>query len=215
VLRFGQAEEHAKVDQLLPPIELEVDVPTRDGVRKQKVQLHGRTDPVLANRPGSLILDWRAPKKDWSEEIRRSRKHLRAFLDHVVLTASGVAPEDDYRSCLVIAGEGVTSAVKPLPRLGRLPATEYLRTVVSDLLSQVHAYLLPCEAVFKASVVERDHDFARAVDAVFSGRTITPSSAYGPVPNPAEYPSLPNHEAARIVARRFGLFLAAVAPPEA
>jgi hypothetical protein len=48
------------------------------------------------------------------------------------------------------------------------------------------------------------------VDELFTGGSLTPSSAYGPVPDPGGFPRLPNHEAQKVVDRRFGLFFEAM-----
>ena len=93
-------------------------------------------------------------------------------------------------------------------------ARAYLGALAAELLGTVHAYFLPCEAVFTwkrradkgetmgvrdAVLLLRDDNWTRFV------------SDRGPIPDPREYPVLPESEAAAIVERRFRAYLAAIA----
>ena len=88
-------------------------------------------------------------------------------------------------------------------------ALELLTTLVRDLFSRVHDYLLPCEAVFRAWTRDRHHlpldaaaVEAAVVDLIADGRARC-ASRYGPVPEPERYLPLPAAELGPLLARRW------------
>lgn len=148
------------------------------------------------------------------------------FLDHVILSAAGrSAPH----GALLAAAEG--DVARPERRRFRALAPDqargYLTHLVEDLLAGtadavgptgVHAYLLPCEAVFEAaagkkSLVDaveelRDAYFERPTTAFFS-------TLFGPVPDAVErHEPPPLEEAERLRDRRFGLYFDLLEDPD-
>jgi hypothetical protein len=148
------------------------------------------------------------------------REELGAFLDYVVLTATGAEPaHTGHRSAVFFTkdGHGKLRALGFRP-LDRQRARDYLARLCADLLTGaldgkgaatgVHPYLLPHEAVFEnrrtqASLIDAIDELcagAESEDASFS-------SLRGPVPRVLErYAPPPASEAERMVEARFGLF---------
>ncbi|MEO8213646.1 MAG: hypothetical protein ABI560_10650, partial [Myxococcales bacterium] len=93
-------------------------------------------------------------------------------------------------------------------------ARAYLTDLVRELLSGVHAYLFPCEAVFRSfgaqlSLVDLI-DQVRA-DPYYRAHS---SSNYGPVPDPFDYPTPSGELAERYASSRFGLLRAWQSQPQ-
>jgi hypothetical protein len=139
---------------------------------------------------------------------------LRAFVDHAVLSASGVAEGRAHASLVVVATpeEAVTERCNFAP-LSRDEAIVWLRGLVRELLGGPHAYFFPCEAVFArqradpdgpaAPWLEQARDKLRDKEGPLALR-----SAYGPVPRPQEYPVPAEQRARAMIASRFGAFFA-------
>jgi hypothetical protein len=152
-----------------------------------------------------------APKDVWG---RVDRAQLRAFVDHAVLSATGVAASCPHDSLSILATpEGPVRDHVSFEALTRDEASGWLREMVRDLLSGAHAYFLPCEAVLAHEAASEDGPLsmrlaeARSKLHHYNG-PLALRSAYGPVPHPDDYP-LPEDECARdMVARRFGLLFA-------
>jgi hypothetical protein len=218
VHRFGRAGEHARVDQVHDPLALDVGVVDRHGVeRVLRVEVGGRTLPLAVGGGDirtSVTLLRRAAEKKEDEWARagRERSALRAFVDHAVLSASGVAEGRAHASVVVVATpEGATTERHEFAPLSRNEAIVWLRDLVRELLDGAHAYFFPCEAILareradpEGPVVrwlEQARDKIRDKEGPLSLR-----SAYGPVPRPQNYP-VPGEEAARsMIARRFGVY---------
>ncbi|MDP8999906.1 MAG: exodeoxyribonuclease V subunit gamma, partial [Myxococcota bacterium] len=108
VHRFGRAGEHANADHAHPPLIVEVELADTAGVtRIERVEIGGRTLPI-GRHPDmtrvSITLMRRAKdgKDDW-ERVDRQRTTLRAFVDHAVLSASGIADRRPHASVVVVA----------------------------------------------------------------------------------------------------------------
>ena len=127
------------------------------------VELQGRTSVLVETPDGpraSVILSCRA--KDSDEEIRRDKESLPAFLDHVVLAAAGLSQgRVGHRGLLLLTdGDKHEIEVRRFAALDPARARDYLARLVRDMLtgtlgpagepSGLHAYVLPCEAVFHA-----------------------------------------------------------------
>jgi hypothetical protein len=215
--RFGRAGEHARADQVHEALGIDVDVEDAAGVRcLVRAEVTGRTLPLAAGAAASITLSKRANEgtDPWAQAGRK-RDLLRAFVDHAVLVASGVAADRPHQSLVIVAtaGDAVVDAV-PLPPWTRDQATCWLRDRVRELLGQPHAYFLPCEAVFLHAqrdpqapivpVLEEARDKLRGGD-----RPPALRSAYGPVSRPQDYP-IPSEDAARaMIDARFGAILRA------
>jgi exodeoxyribonuclease V gamma subunit len=216
VHRFGRMGEHARATRAHPPLAIEVDFVDRAGVmRMARVEIGGRSLPI--ERGYSITLSRRAKEKqeDWARADRQ-RAMLRAFVDHAVLCASGVAEGDSHGSVVVTSTPEATFAEREaFGAMSRGEATVWLRNVARELLSGPHAYFLPSEAVFMwhrktpdgpvEPWLESARERLRDGDGPLALR-----SAYGPVPRAHEYPS-PDESAARaMIAPRFGPLLSRI-----
>jgi exodeoxyribonuclease V gamma subunit len=215
VARFGRAGEHARAGKVYDALVLDLEIVDPAGVaRMKRVEIGGRTLPMGAESASSITLVKR-PKQTWDNKwnaAERDRAALRAFLDHAVLSATGVAPDRPHASLLVVRSpeETKTDAVSFAP-LSRDEATVWLRSVVRELLEGPHAYFLPCEAVF---VHARENPAGPVGPSIERAREMLGDkdgppalrSAYGPVPRPQDYPAPDEARAAQIVASRFGAF---------
>jgi len=199
IYRFGRAAESEDIDQLLPPIML--DVPLSRGGQPLRIELYGHTEIVSRHLPGSLtpVLRTFATDKDY----------LRGFLDAVVLS---LLPDHqalaEYHADVILLPEKNKN-----PRLRRTfrgidrkRAHRFLITLLGDLFGASHAYLLPCEAVFDY-LSERTHNpIETSVERMKDNDRQACSSRYGPVPNFEEYDPPDKEKAHAIIERRFGLF---------
>jgi exodeoxyribonuclease V gamma subunit len=216
------------------PIALSVQGPGGGG-ETLAVQLVGRTEllllrPVAASASkagapgtGSLVLTCRR------DGDPRPKDRLRAFVDHLALSAAGLSAVG--HEALVAWSCGGQHRVHRACFAPLAPerARAYLAALVTDMLTGardaggrptgVHDYLLPCEAVFEAAarpgrdVVE---EVERLRDTYFELPARPFSSVMGPVPEAAErHQPPPPAEAARMVQARFGLYfeLLAGGPP--
>jgi exodeoxyribonuclease V gamma subunit len=220
VHRFGRAGEHARADHVHEPVVVEVDVVDAAGVQRiVRAEIAGRTLPLGAAAAASVTLAKRAGEGegDWAAAGRK-RAVVRAFVDHAVLAAAGVAPTGadaprGHASILVVAtADGPVTERCELAPLARDTAKRWLRDVVREMLGGPHAYFLPCEAVFVhhargssgsiGPVIEEARGLLRGGDGPLALR-----SAYGPVPRPQEYPAPPEDAARAMIARRFAAIL--------
>ncbi|MDP9033587.1 MAG: exodeoxyribonuclease V subunit gamma [Myxococcota bacterium] len=212
VRRFGRAGEHATVDRAHDPLALDVEVTDGAGVsRVVRVEVGGRTLPLGDEGAASVTL-FRRAKEGNDEWVRagRARATLRAFVDHAVLAATGVAEARAHASIVVVATPqgSVTERVRFAP-ISRTEATVWLRTLVGELLGGPHAYFLPAEAVFVREWkdpqgpitpwLEDAREQLRDSDGPLGLR-----SAYGPVPRPQDYPAPDEASARAMIANRFG-----------
>jgi exodeoxyribonuclease V gamma subunit len=140
-LRFGKAREHARVDAFVDPLVLDV---TLEGGRRARVELYGRTEPLIDGACSLFALAKDEPK---SEAIRE-KQALRGFLDGVVLSALGRLTSDVHRALVLFASD--KRLVRTFRRFSAEDARGYLGSLVADLLTGAHAYELPCEDVFAA-----------------------------------------------------------------
>lgn len=204
IVRFGQAEEHARVDALHDPIVLPVEA----GGRRLRVELYGRTEAVVLEpaRAGSLVLQ-RA--RSTHDELRDRKETLRGFLDHAALAAAGLLEAPDF-AAFVARPERKPYAVRFRP-FSPIEARAWLGALARELLSDVHAYLLPCEAVLKWR--KSGGSLADIVDGMRDGVPFQKfSSLYGPVRNPTRYGPPPDDEAQAMAERRFGPYFARAVP---
>jgi exodeoxyribonuclease V gamma subunit len=215
VMRFGRAGEHARSGQVHDALVLDLEVVDPAGVaRMKRVEIGGRTLPMGAGAASSITLVKR-PKLPWDSRwttAERDRAALRAFLDHAVLSASGVAADRPHSSLLVVrTPEDTKSDPVAFAPMSRDEATVWLRSVVRELLQGPHAYFLPCEAVFVHAREDPDGPIGPAIERareVLGDKDGPPAlrSAYGPVPRPQDYPAPDEARARAIVDARFGAF---------
>jgi len=213
VHRFGPAGEHAQADQVHDALALDVDVVDSSGVmRVVRAEIGGRTLPLGADAGTSVISLMRGQEtasEDWAR-ADEDRSSLRAFVDHAVLSASGVASDRPHASLTVLATpDGPATRRKVFRALSRDEATAWLRTLVRDLLGGPHAYFLPCEAVFvhrRRAPLGSVTPFVDEARAKLRDSDGPPAlrSAYGPVPRTHEHPAPTEQDARAMIERRFG-----------
>lgn len=198
VYRFGRAEEHAVVEEVLDPIVLE-DVVL--GGRRARIEISGKTDPVVEDAPGSLLL-----VNHQAAAIRRQRDCIRAFFDHLLLAASGEKAEGPYRACLLLCAQekGASHHVEVFDPITRAEARACLETLCREMLSGGNDRLFPCEAVFDLHE-NPSKTLAGAIDEL-RDKKFGMSFSYGPVPRAQTYPAPEEAEARATIERRFGLY---------
>jgi hypothetical protein len=185
---FGWVGEGSRIGQLVPAIELVVAGP--DGA--QPVLLVGRSEPH-AGPLGSLLL---VAGDDPSPRYR-----VRGAVDRAALAASGLLPPDGRHAMTILSGAGRAYRFRFAPTSVD-QSRAYLVSLVEELLSRAHDYLLPCEAVLQRKRRGTLHDAVR--ELVASGRFF--SSRGGPLRLAAHLAPPADPEA--IIARRFGPWLA-------
>jgi exodeoxyribonuclease V gamma subunit len=216
LLHFGKAMAEQSAREILPAI----TIPLEGGLT---AEIQGATN-LMIERPGqtreSLVflhrsLDRRLYGKHW----------LSIFLDHVILAAADIA-QDGHSGRLLLPEVGKNGP--PCRRFAPLTATRaraYLRDLVQELLrgtpdvsghpSGLHAYVLPCEAVFAHH--DQNQPIVDAVeelrDRCAENDRTTVSTQYGPIRDALWRWAPPSpDEAERMVRTRFGLFFELVIP---
>jgi hypothetical protein len=186
---FGWVAEGERVGQLIAPIELEVARP--EGV--QPVVLVGRSEPQAGPRLGSLLLI--------AGDDPSLRYRVRGAIDRAALAASGLLPPDRRHGMTILAGSGKVQRFRFAPTSSG-QARAYLASLVEELLSRAHDYLLPCEAVLARG--RRRGGVREAIrDLVGGGRFF--SSRGGPLRIGPHL--LPPDDAEAMIERRFGPWL--------
>jgi exodeoxyribonuclease V gamma subunit len=215
--RFGRAREHARADRVHDALAIDVPVVGDRGVERVVVaEIAGRTLPLGADGRASITLVRRANERKTDEWVRagRERAALRAFVDHAVLSASGVATGRTGSSLVVVATsqEVVVDRCEFAP-LSRDEAIVWLRGIVRELLGGPHAYFFPCEAILTRERVDPAGAVApwleQAREKLRDKEGALPlRSAYGPVPRVHEYPAPDEATARSMIERRFRVFFA-------
>ncbi len=177
---FGFGRKPDALAELLPPIALDVDVA---GVRR-RVELVGTTDPYGAGRAGWLVA---VPgKMSW-------RHKLRPCFDHVSLAAAGRL--DTFSRHLILDREGAHAA-RHEPWTAA-EARAYLTTLVGDLLSRGHDYLLHID--MSSASLDGKSTTPRAAGDEHPG-----SFGYGPMPPRDDLAPPPPEELEAMARRRLG-----------
>ena len=159
--------------------------------------------------------------RKYDDPIKRGKDFLRAFIDHLMLAATGTS--ETAHQALVARSAGDTHQIEAI-RFRAITADQariYLGELVRDMLTGaldasgrptgVHDYLLPCEAILKTganaagqAIVE---EIEKLRDAYFEQSFLTFSSVQGPVPEAVErHDPPPAALAQRLATRRFGLY---------
>ena len=224
VLHFGRAAENEDAKEVLPAITLELEAAS--GIGKAQlplhIQLHGRTSVLIETLDlprASVIFTCRS--RDADEEIRRDRESLAAFLDHVVLAAAGLSHgQPGHRGLLLLTHvDRQDIERRRFAALDMVRARDYLARLVRDMLTGtlgpdgqptgLHAYVLPCEAVFRArrrGLLPGD-EAERLCELHREGGGSRFSTLNGSIRDAATRWNPPPAEmAARMAADRFGLF---------
>jgi len=223
-IRFGQTGRNLPATEIYDPILIEL----QNCNTLTPVRLSGTTE-VLADKGSTTIIlqPKEAPGKSFGKTAlgKCSRHLLRGILDHIFLSAAERGSAAGRKILLLYADqEGKTGCLKlRLHPVAKDKALNWLTEIVSDMVYEPHAYLLPCEAVFqelragiKALTGENKKDF-RTAD-IIDGRRLHKeiigmaensrlffSSLWGPVPEPRSYCPPDADIIAELVAERMGL----------
>jgi len=220
VLHFGRAFENEDAREILPAITLELAAEGTGPLLQVEVQ--GRTSVLVetADSPRASVT-FTCRSKDTDGETRLDKESLATFLDHVALAAAGLSqPQAGHRG-LILLTHGARQDIEEyrFAALAMARARDYLARLVRDMLTGtlgpdgeptgLHAYFLPCEAVFHArrmGTLARD-EAARLCEQVREGGRTSLSTQYGPIRDAVTRWNPPSAEAAkRMTADRFGLY---------
>ena len=214
-LRLGRAPEREDFDLLLPAVELRLATASQP---TGPYALHGRSELLLAGRRCTAICDPAAQKDPREERVRLLRLTLRALCDHLLLAASGTLEGERREAILLRRGQGrARDERRTIAPLSGDAARAYLAALAEDLLSGVHDYLLPCEAVLQVwsdaqETLPLDPEaVAEAARQRIASDRAACSSRWGPVPEPALYSPPPREALAELLARRWEPLLALIA----
>ncbi|MHB8381345.1 MAG: exodeoxyribonuclease V subunit gamma [Candidatus Binataceae bacterium] len=206
--RLGRGDEHASsAQEILPYLTLEVPVRTaRGSLVTCRVRVHGHVGLFSPGLDATLQC---VARKD-----AKARHFLPLFLNAIILKAAG-QPVSTKLSAIIV-GAGTEKAkdappwIKPLITPDRDHAVEYLKALISDLLSDSHHYFLPIEAVETVHTMLRKNGREDAlVSALEEMRDQErdfglPSSAYGPLRRWRELEVSGTATILALVNRRFG-----------
>jgi len=168
LVAFGRARQDRTIDELLPPIRIDVPV----GDRLVRVDLVGQTELQGVPGPGSVVL---SPSERVSDKYM-----LRGVVDQLAQSAAGVNAGDSHGTSILTAGD--KGGHYRFAAWTQDEARAHLSTLLADLLGGSHDYLMPCEAVFTA------HDKNAAsvtplIDKLVRSSRPRFSCVYGPVTN--------------------------------
>ncbi len=203
--RFGTGASRGDADRVHPPLELELEL-ERGTVT---VELIGRTEVLVDEGRASLVLIPKDPPSGIGLARERLFYGLRGFLDHVVLRAAGIDPGAGHRTLVAFAGPtGSQDASLRFRPLEPGHARQLLGRWLTDLLSEAHAYFLPCEAVFEDPRGWRTLTPEKLEQALAKVRRRGGRWHYGPLPadRVAALPAPPAEEALALVQGRFGAY---------
>jgi exodeoxyribonuclease V gamma subunit len=201
VYRFGRAGEAERVDRLESPIMITVPLTSRAaGLRTICVELFGRTEIVVPELPASITPVIR--------DKPRAKDFLAGFLDALILSMlPGHHESGAYHAYIITTGRDValSESLRIFRGVDQARARAFLTTLLVDLLSEPHPYLLPCEAVFEY-LGERQTPIRSSIERMKGSDFEACSSRYGPVPHFERYDPPEETTARQIVERRFSLF---------
>jgi exodeoxyribonuclease V gamma subunit len=197
---YGAAPEHRRDLAIRPALTL--DVPLPDGPRT--VTLLGQTEPLTLIDDVPVAVTLMIGKRQYLE-----RDRLGAWLTHLARAASGAGADRPFLTIVLPATTDGKPAKFDRGRFEPVDASDarsLLTDLATDLLRDVHPYLMPCEGVFTWERRRRKGEKMTVPEAVMMVRddTVTRlSSRYGPVADATRYPVPDARDAAAYVARRF------------
>ncbi|MFZ0677109.1 exodeoxyribonuclease V subunit gamma [Candidatus Binatus sp.] len=199
--RIGRADEFADVAEMLPPISLNAEIHRHDGtIMTRRVRLYGTIRGVSPEAGAAINCVLRKSIK--------SKDFLPAFLNAIVLAASGAKLPDKFRAIVIRANsEKKADGLRDFKPLEQNSAIAYLTAIVGDLLSTGNTYFLPIEAIEEVVKQLRNdknpRDLVDVVEQILLNNPPTCSSDYGPVRNPRDFDPPDEKTIEQIVARRF------------
>lgn len=213
-VRLGRSSQQGSTGIVLDPLLLEVPL---GGTEKQDrivpVRISGLTEGLSSDRLISVSIQARKPplgnnRQTWESNFRYL---LRGAVTQTALAAMNAAGSGE-RQIVVLYADGANNPGGLRLRLRPLDperARAWLTVVAAELLGGPHAYLLPCEAVFR-EYVEREAgssvdgaNLCSLIKSMADNEFVRFSSLWGPVPSPRLYEPPSAGEAARMVTRRF------------
>ncbi len=208
----GHASRNSRAVRLLPPVTLQ----TATG---RKVSVHGQLSPTVDDPRGFLLLLSKG-KTTAKDAIHRNRDLLRAFVDFVVLEASGAEASGAEASgseasapfrvtrAIAVPGDSSSQAFHQATfrPVGRERARTYLEGLASELLEGSHNDLFPCEAVFTYCSQSSRASFSDVVDKLAENSRSSLSCDFGPLTHAREARVVDEEEVRRRIEQRFGLF---------
>jgi exodeoxyribonuclease V gamma subunit len=204
VLWLGAAPEHRSDLAPLPPL----DLPLSGGAT---IVVGGRTE-LCGETPtgGRMVISLLASTGRDSVE----RDLLRPFFTHLALSAMD-AGDGPTRAILIRPNDDGSPHLdeRLFPAVTADQARAYLGALAAELLCQVHATFLPCEAIFSWRKRREKGDPIGIRDMVLLLRDDNWThflSDRGPIPDPRAYPVPSEEIAAAIVERRFGPYFGAL-----
>lgn len=196
IVRYGRAEEYVGVDQLQPAIR----VPLLGSASATTVELYGKSEALHLGKGVSVSLVAREKVKE--------NDFLRGFVDYLAVAATGLCEHREYRA-IVAPGEQcaeMETMERCWPAIDRQKATQYLSTLLTELVCNRHAYLLPSDAVVEAFSKDYRFTIEEIVNNLRYSHQPSYRSLYGPVPKPWMYDPPPEEEAMRMIQERWELF---------
>jgi exodeoxyribonuclease V gamma subunit len=207
---YGAAPEHRPDIQVAPVVTLGVERP--DG--PPGIALLGQSEPLtmVDGEAHALTLVMARSRGEDSE-----RDRLRAWLTHLVRAASGVGANRALVSLALGANRDGAADVKRsvFAPLAQAQALALLSGLAGELVSGLHAYLLPCEGIFtwKRRQKREPMTVRQAIMFVRDDGFTRLSSDRGPVPDARRYPIPDESDAEARVQRRFGPYFACLQEP--
>ena len=197
VRRFGRRREHEMVDVAMPPLVL--DVPLKD--RRLKVEISGKTESILPESAATLITH---PTEN---AYGLSPKYfMRGFLDYVIMTARGEEQSRPWTVLINPAEEVLKYKRKNCERsfepIEPETARSFLRDVITDMVTRVHAYYLPIEVAFQH--IEKEMPVAQIAETVRHNPWKPTSADFGPIRDAGRFE--PPEDAREIISKRYGLY---------
>jgi exodeoxyribonuclease V gamma subunit len=199
---LGGGPEHRPGLAIHPALPLQIDVAGTPAT----IELAGRTEllgTVGAERYAvSLLASHRYDSAH--------RDLLRPWLTQLALAAAGLS--DGPLGAIVIRPDGGREPQLDewlIPPIPQAEARRHLAALASELVRDVHPYLLPCEGVFTWRRRQEKGEPMTVRQAVLMLRDdgwTHLSSDRGPVPDARSYPVPADGDGEAIVARRFGRF---------
>jgi exodeoxyribonuclease V gamma subunit len=204
VLRFGAGAAGPVASRQEGPLLVPLELGEQPGLPPRlRVEICGRTEPLVQQRQTSLVFVLRTAGDRTEESFAKTRRDLlRAFLDHVLLTAAGLRSGAGLVHLIDRSGSRLPFRLAPLADAAA--ARAWLVERVRELCAQPHGYLLP----FEAAILHRDREPAVSVGD-WVGRVRwwrSYSSRYGPVRRLDDIVPPPEDEARRMIERRLGAF---------
>ena len=203
--RFGPAEEHEDVDVIRDALRLELTDPANPA-RTATVELVGPCGPRLGDSHRVVLVNAKKSSSQTDAFVRA----LPAWIDHLVLTASGHAPPTPCRVLLAFKEQPLELELAALPQA---EAKAWLERVVGDLLFGHHDVLFPVAPVVRKFIDGLETPLEELVRDAFAD-TFGAPPCQGPVRRLDSYPVPHEAEAQRLYDARLRLLVEHTVWPE-